>query len=98
MIRRAAPAAALVLAAGIALAATLMLARHGVVVRWLRVAAPALPAAALVALTSFALRDLPLPVPVLAGALVYAAALKLAGFPERLGISGFGGLLGSRAG
>ena len=80
--------------AGIALATTAVLARHGVVLRWLRLAAPALPAAALVALAAFALRDLPLPVPVLAGALVYAAGLKLAGFPERLGISGFGGLLG----
>jgi O-antigen/teichoic acid export membrane protein len=83
--------------AGIVLAATVVLARQGVALRWLRLAAPALPGAALVALTAFALRDLPLPVPVVAGALVYAAALKLAGFPERLGISGFGGLLGSRA-
>ena len=66
--------------------------------RWLRLAAPALPAAGFVGLAAFALRDLPLPVPVLAGALVYAAGLKLAGFPQRLGISGFGGLLGGRAG
>jgi O-antigen/teichoic acid export membrane protein len=84
--------------AGIALAATAALARQGVVLHWLRLAAPALPAAALVALAAYALRDLPLPVPVLAGALVYVGALKLAGFPQRLGISGFGGLLGSRAG
>jgi O-antigen/teichoic acid export membrane protein len=84
--------------AGIALATTVVLARQGVVLRWLRLAAPALPAAGFVGLAAFALRDLPLPVPVLAGALVYAAGLKLAGFPERLGISGFAALLGSRAG
>jgi len=84
--------------AGIALATTIVLARQGVVLRWLRLAAPALPAAGFVGLAAFALRDLPLPVPVLAGALVYAAGLKLAGFPQRLGISGFGGLLGGRAG
>ena len=53
--------------AGIALATTAVLARHGVVLHWLRLAAPALPSAALVALAAYALRDLPLPVPVLGG-------------------------------
>jgi O-antigen/teichoic acid export membrane protein len=84
--------------AGIAIAATVVLARHGVALRWLRLAAPALPGAALVGLTAFVLRDLPLPVPVLAGALVYAISLKAAGFPERLGVTGLGGLLGTRTG
>ena len=84
--------------AAIAIAATVLLLRQGVRMRWLRLAAPALPGAVLVALTAFALRELPLPVPVLAGALVYVAALKVAGFPERLGVAGFGRLLGIRAG
>ena len=45
----------------------------------------AFPGAALVALTSFALRDLPLPVPVLAGALVYAAASEAGGLSREAG-------------
>jgi O-antigen/teichoic acid export membrane protein len=84
--------------AAIALAVTVLLFQQGVRMRWLRLAAPALPGAALVALTAFALRDLPLPVPVLAGTLVYVAALKAAGFPDRLGVEGFRRLLGMRAG
>jgi O-antigen/teichoic acid export membrane protein len=83
--------------AGIALAATALLAGRGVRIRWLRLAAPALPAAALVGVVALALRDLPLVVPILAGAVVYAAGLKVAGYPARLGVSGFGRLFGMRA-
>jgi O-antigen/teichoic acid export membrane protein len=83
--------------AGIALAATAMLAGRGVQLRWVGLAAPAFPAAALVALMALVLRELPLPIPLLAGALVYVVALKAAGFPERLGVSGFRGLLGMGA-
>jgi O-antigen/teichoic acid export membrane protein len=84
--------------AAAALCASVLLTRRGVRMRWLRLAVPALPGVALVGLTALALRDLPLPVPILAGALVYAAALKVAGYPERLGVGGFGRLLGMRSG
>jgi O-antigen/teichoic acid export membrane protein len=83
--------------AAIVIASTAVLARHGVTLRWLRLGAPAVPGAALVALTAFALRDLPLAVPVVTAALVYAVALKLAGFPERLGAGSLRGLLAGRA-
>ena len=84
--------------AAAALCASVLLTRRGVRMRWLRLAVPALPGVALIALTALALRDLPLPVPIVAGALVYLAALKVAGYPERLGVGGFGRLLGMRGG
>jgi O-antigen/teichoic acid export membrane protein len=71
----------------IAFGATAILRRQGVVVRWLRMGAPALPAAALVAATAHALRDLSLVVPIAAGALVYTVAILASGLPARLGLS-----------
>jgi O-antigen/teichoic acid export membrane protein len=82
----------------VATVATLLMGRRGVRLDWLRMSAAAVPVAALMGVIVLALRDLPLSVSIGVGALVYLGGLKLAGFPERLGVSGFGGILGTGAG
>src|SRR5205807_9393809 len=71
----------------IAAVGTVILARRGVRPGWPVLAAPAGVAAGLMTVVVFALRNLPLVVPVSGGAVVYLALLFAFGVPRRLGFS-----------
>jgi O-antigen/teichoic acid export membrane protein len=65
---------------------TIVLARHGMRVRWPLLSLPGVAAAAVMALSIYPLRHAPLIVPIVVGGLVYAAGLLLTGTPRRLGV------------
>ncbi len=86
----------LVTDAFIAVAAHVVLRGRGLRLRWPALGAPAVLAAAACGVAALLLRDLPLPVPVAAGALVYGACLLAARMPGRLGLPGVRELFGAR--
>jgi hypothetical protein len=66
--------------------------------RWPVVGAPAIAAAGACGAVALALRDLPLVVPIVAGAAVYAVSLWLTGVPSRLGLPPIRRLFGAHPG
>jgi O-antigen/teichoic acid export membrane protein len=72
--------------AGLVIAASATLRGAGVTLRWLVLGMRALPAAVATGAVAFALRHEPLPVPLVAGALVYVAGLELARVRAALGL------------
>jgi O-antigen/teichoic acid export membrane protein len=84
--------------AGIAAVATMLLRRRGLRLRWPVLGAPAVAAAGACGAVALALRDLPLLIPIVAGALAYAVSLWLTGVPSRLGLPSMRRLFGARPG
>jgi len=66
---------------------TIVMARHGMSVRWPLMSLPGLAVAAVMALAIYPLRHAPLVVPVAVGAAVYLGGLVLTGVPARLGLT-----------
>jgi O-antigen/teichoic acid export membrane protein len=87
----------LVTDAFIAAAAHTVLRGRGLNLRWPALGAPAVIGAVACGAAALALRGLPLPVPVAAGAAVYVAALWLTHMPERLGLPPIRQLFGAQA-